>query len=94
MDGHEHPNRSAPGPAPADPEIEAALNDFIKRSMHLPSDAICVEYSSGIATLSGSVGSVSRARAIEDLVRCHERVDSVVSRLSAGVVPAARGTAR
>ena len=84
------PTRAAPG----DAEVAFALEGFVRRAMNLQDGAITVEYHAGVATLTGSAGSASRARAIEDLVRWHDGVDSVINRLSAGILPAAPGTAR
>lgn len=89
MDGHDPKS-----PVPTDAEAETALNAYVQRAMNLQAGVIRVEYSAGVATLSGCAGSAARARAIEDLVQSHDGVESVVSRLSAGTVPAESGRAR
>jgi len=74
--------------ARTDNEVEQALCGYVARATHLPSDAIRVHYTAGIATLSGTVRSHVQAQAIEDLVRWHDRVLDVVNNLSTMPAPA------
>lgn len=69
------------GDRAADTEVARALSEYVQRAMNLPRGAITVEYSAGVASLSGSVATATQAQAIEELVRWHDQVSNVVNRL-------------
>ncbi len=79
---------------PADAEVAAALEAFVQRALNLPPGTITVDYNGGAATITGTCLSASRSSAIEDLVRWHDGVDSVINKLTSGVTHAAPGTTR
>ena len=62
-----------------DEEVSEALAAYVSRAANVPPGGIRVKYRSGIVTLSGFVESATRAQAIEDLVRWHERVIDVIN---------------
>ena len=64
-----------------DVDIEAALNGFVHNAMPLESD-VTVQFASGVASLRGTVHSLTVAQAIEDLVLAHEGVESVINDLT------------
>src|SRR5207245_8080878 len=64
-----------------DDDIASALNAYVERAMNIPSGSVVVTYGDGVASLTGCVTSVSQGQAIEDLVRWHDRVSSVVNDL-------------
>jgi len=70
-----------------DRAISAALGEYVARAINLQPGVVSVDYVGGAATLSGFVESDTKARAIEDLIRWHDRVDDVVSNLRVGVPP-------
>ena len=72
-----------------DMDIEAALNDFVRHAMPLDSD-VSVQFGEGIASLHGTVPSLTVAQAIEDLVLAHDGVQSVINGLSLAPVSKAR----
>ena len=70
-------------------DLEAALNDFVRHAMPLDSD-VSVQFGQGIASLHGTVPSLTVAQAIEDLVLAHDGVQSVINGLSLAPVSKAR----
>jgi len=76
--------------APSEGEVAEALTAFARRA--LPADAeVRVAFDSGIARISGRVGRERDARAIVDLLRCHEGVLDVIDELVVGRRPAPVG---
>ena len=69
-----------------DARVSRALTAFVSRAAGRAAE-IDVEYNDGVATVAGHVASRTHARAIVELVRWHDGVERVVSRLrvSAGV---------
>jgi osmotically-inducible protein OsmY len=74
------------GEAISDAEIARALSEYVQRAANLPGDAVTVDFSEGVASVSGSVPSWVQRHAIEDLIRWHDGVQDVKNRLH--VVPA------
>jgi osmotically-inducible protein OsmY len=70
----------------SDADVARALNEYVRRAANLPGGAVSVEFSRGVASLSGSVPSAAQRHAIEDLIRWHDGVEDVENRLQ--VVPA------
>jgi len=64
-----------------DEEVSDALSDYVRRAANVPHGAVRIKYQSGIVRLEGTVGSATRAQAIEDLIRWHERVIDVINHL-------------
>lgn len=64
-----------------DSDVASALSAYVERAMNLQPGVIAVEYSRGTVTLNGVVTSMTQARAIEDLVRWHDRVEDIVNNL-------------
>ncbi len=62
----------------SDLDVTAALSAFVRNATQ---DGVMVEFAGGVASLSGYVSSTTSRRAIEDLVRAHEGVLSVVNNL-------------
>jgi len=65
----------------ADTEVARVLNEYVQRAMNLPRGTIIVGFSSGVASLTGSVPSETQGQAIEELVRWHDQVSDVVNKL-------------
>lgn len=64
-----------------DQDVEEALNDFLRNALPLDHD-VSVEFGSGVATIRGSVASLTAAQAIEELVMAHDGVESVINHLA------------
>lgn len=62
-----------------DLDVAAALNAFVRSATR---DDVTVEFTSGVASISGWVSSQTALRAVEDLVLAHEGVLSVVNNLT------------
>lgn len=77
-----------------DAEVAAALSAYARRAMHLQHAPVTVDYSKGTARLSGTVATRGEARAIEDLIRWHDRVEEVVNELRIAAPPATSSIAR
>ena len=69
------------GREPADTEVARALTEYVQRAMNLPPGVVTVSWDSGVATLTGSVGSETQRQAIEELVLWHDHVTDVVNRV-------------
>ena len=65
----------------ADTEVSRALAEYVRRAMNLPPGVVTVSWSSGIATLTGSVATETQRQAIEELVLWHDHVTDVVNRI-------------
>ena len=68
-----------------DDDMSEALGAYVSRAANVPRATVRVTYRSGIVTLSGTVGSATKAEAIEDLIRWHERVIDVINHLRVAV---------
>jgi osmotically-inducible protein OsmY len=71
-----------------DEEVAAALRLYIERALPMQAGSIAVDYVGGTVSLSGAVASERVARAIEDLVRWHDRVSNVRNNLQVTMTPA------
>jgi len=76
--------------APSDEEFAEALTAFARRALPAGAD-VRVVCDSGIARISGRVGLPRDARAIVDLLRCHDGVLDVIDELVVGRRPAPVG---
>jgi osmotically-inducible protein OsmY len=74
------------GEAVSDADVARALSEYVQRAANLPGGVVTVDFSRGVASLSGSVPSSVQRHAIEDLIRWHDGVEDVENRLH--VVPA------
>jgi osmotically-inducible protein OsmY len=78
---------------PADPNIDhdlrltEALTRFVRNVAGDDASVVCTD---GVAVLHGRVESLTQARALTDLVRWHEGVRDVESRLRTGAGDRAR----
>jgi len=63
-------------------DLDAALTKALRRFVHnVAGDAVAVECKDGVAYIGGRVASATQARALADLVLCHEGVARVESHL-------------
>jgi osmotically-inducible protein OsmY len=69
-----------------DSSLQTALRAFLRRT--LDNDDVDVEVRDGVATLRGRVATATERQAIEDLVRWHDGVVRLESRLRVERAPA------